>query len=163
MDLSKFIGREKELSQLWIWLSDNFSPVRILSGLGGLGKTSLAYTFAERLIYQSHAGIDRVIWLGAKPESWSALMGAYVKPTRIDFSEINEALEQLLLESGCPAEQIPDVPSRDQLLQLGVEHLSTFNYLIILDNLDTLSDDDQQDLLHVIKINCVLHLNPRQF
>ncbi len=78
IDLSQFIGRNKELSQLWLWLSDNFSPVRIISGLGGVGKTSLAYTFAERLIYQSHAGIDRVIWLGAKSLSGNIMWDCIV-------------------------------------------------------------------------------------
>jgi tetratricopeptide (TPR) repeat protein len=154
VDLSQFIGRDRELRELWFWLSDNFSPVRIVSGLGGVGKTSLVYTFAERLIYHSHAGIDRVIWLGAKPETWSGSKGSFIKSSRVDFTDITEALKQLLMESGCPPEQMPESPSLDELLRLGVEHLATFNYLIVLDNLDSLSDADQQLLLYLMVQLC---------
>ncbi len=112
------------------------------------------YTFAERLIYHSHAGIDRVIWLGAKPETWSGSKGTFVKSSRVDFKNISEALVQLLAESGCPPEQVPDSPSLDELLRLGVEHLSAFNYLIVLDNLDSLSDADQQLMLHLMVQLC---------
>jgi hypothetical protein len=154
VDLSEFYGRDRELRELWLWLSDNSSPVRIVSGLGGVGKTSLVYTFAERLIYYSHAGIDRVIWLGAKPETWSGSKGSFIKSSRVDFSDITEALKQLLMESGCPPEQMPEAPSLDELLMLGVEHLTAFNYLIVLDNLDSLSDADQQLLLHLMVQLC---------
>jgi len=58
------------------------------------------------------------------------------------------------MESGCPPEQIPESPSLDELLRLGVEHLTAFNYLIVLDNLDTLSDPDQELLLHLIVQLC---------
>jgi hypothetical protein len=154
VDLSQFYGRDRELRELWLWLSDNFSPVRIVSGLGGVGKTSLVYTFAERLIYHSHAGIDRVIWLGAKPETWSGSKGSFIKSSRVYFTDITEALKQILMESGCPSEQMPEEPSLDELLKLGLEHLATFNYLIVLDNLDSLSDADQQLLLHLMVQLC---------
>jgi hypothetical protein len=150
IELSKFVGRDKELYELWFWLGDVFSPVKILSGLGGVGKTSIAYTFAERLIYEAKSNVDRVIWLGAKEESFSATKAKMIPAQRIDFTTIDNVLAELLQESGCPPQQVPDNPSRDQLMHLVREHLSMFSYLIILDNVDSLSDDDQQIVFHMM-------------
>jgi hypothetical protein len=93
IELSKFVGRDKEMYELWIWLGDAFSPVKILSGLGGVGKTSIAYTFSERLIYEAKSNIDRVIWLGAKEESFSAIKAKMMPLQRVDFRTIDNVLE----------------------------------------------------------------------
>jgi hypothetical protein len=45
---------------------------------------------------------------------------------------------------GCPPEQIPEKPSREELMTLSQEHLRFHNYILILDNVDTLNDDDQR-------------------
>jgi tetratricopeptide (TPR) repeat protein len=156
IELSKFVGRDKELYELWLWLGDAFSPVKILSGLGGVGKTSIAYTFAERLIYEAKSNVDRVIWLGAKEESFSATKAKMIPTQRVNFSTIDNVLEELLQESGCPPQLIPDNPSRDQLMHLVREHLSMFSYLIVLDNVDSLSDDDQQIIFHMMMQLCSL-------
>ena len=36
----RFIGRDKELSDLWRWLSNPYALVKVVSGFGGLGKTT---------------------------------------------------------------------------------------------------------------------------
>jgi hypothetical protein len=154
IELSQFIGRDKELYKLWLWLGDAFSPVKILSGLGGVGKTSIAYTFAERLIYETQSNIDKVIWLGAKEESFSPHRGKMVPAARVDFKTIDDALKQLLLESGCPPQLISEDPSRDELMRLIVEHLSSFAYLVIVDNVDSFSDEDQQQTFHIMTQLC---------
>jgi hypothetical protein len=71
-ELVKFFGREKELATLWSWLVDPFDPVKLIAGLGGLGKTSLAYTFAERFVYQCPGEFEKLIWLGAKKNYFRA-------------------------------------------------------------------------------------------
>ena len=156
IELSKFVGRDMEMYELWLWLGDAFSPVKILSGLGGVGKTSIAYTFAERLIYEAKSNIDRVIWLGAKEESFSATKARMMPTQRVDFRTIDDVLQELLEESGCPAQQIPDKPSRDELMHLVREHLSMFSYLVVLDNVDSLSDEDQQIIFHMMMQLCSL-------
>ena len=154
IELSQFVGRDKELYKLWLWLGDAFSPVKILSGLGGVGKTSIAYTFAERLIYETKSNIDKVIWLGAKEESFSPHKGKMIPTSRVDFKTIDDALKQLLLESGCPPQLISEDPSRDELMRLLVEHLSSFSYLVIVDNVDSFSDEDQQQTFHIMTQLC---------
>ncbi|WP_322414511.1 RNA-binding domain-containing protein [Mesorhizobium huakuii] len=149
-DLGELRGRDKEITSLWRWLSDQFSPVHILCGLGGLGKTSIAYTFAERVIFNSIPEFDRVVWLGAKAETYSGLKDKLIVSSRVDFDGIDKLLLEILGETGCPPQQIPDNPSRDQLMTLCSQHLSAYRYLLFIDNVDTLADEDQQLAFHLI-------------
>jgi tetratricopeptide (TPR) repeat protein len=153
-DFDGLIGREEELMALWNWLSDSFSPIKIICGLGGLGKTSLVYTFAERLLKSYATDFDRMIWLSAKDRTFSAERNQEVPTQRLDFTNIEELLRQILLESGCPEEQMPEDADRDTLLQMSKDHLSHFSYIIIVDNVDTLSDDDQQLIFHLFTQLC---------
>jgi hypothetical protein len=77
-----------------------------------------------------------------------------VPTSRVDFKTIDDALKQLLLESGCPTQLISEDPSRDELMRLLVEHLSSFSYLAIVDNVDSFSDEDQQQIFHILTQLC---------
>jgi hypothetical protein len=125
-----------------------------LSGLGGVGKTSIAFTFAERLISQPPSYIDRLVWLGAKEETFSPLGDEFLPTSRFDFDEIDEFLVQLLLQLGCPINQVPDEPSRQQLMYLVQQHLGAFSYFLIVDNADTFSDDDQRMIIGLLTQLC---------
>lgn len=153
-DFVRLIGRDREISDLWMWIADVFSPIKILSGLGGVGKTSIAYTFSERIIYHGPNNIDRLVWLGAKTETFSGELNKLVPTSRTDFSKIDELLVQLLLHTGCPPEQIPDDPTREDLLGLCQQHLSAFTYFLVVDNVDTLTDEEQQTVFHVLTQLC---------
>ncbi|WP_084302584.1 RNA-binding domain-containing protein [Bradyrhizobium sp. WSM2254] len=152
-ELKHLIGREEQLTELWSWLPDVFSPVKILSGLGGVGKTSIAYTFAERLLYQSPEYIDKILWLGAKTETYLGLRGTFAD-TRLDFETIDELLTNIILEAGCPPEQVPEKPSRQELMTLAQHHLGFHSYILVIDNVDTLNDDDQKKILSLITQLC---------
>jgi Cdc6-like AAA superfamily ATPase len=74
--------------------------------------------------------------------------------TRLDFQTIDEMLTSIILEAGCPLEQIPDKPSRQELMALAQEHLSLHSYILIIDNVDTLNDDDQKKILSLLTQLC---------
>ena len=149
-DMNHFVGREPEISELWRWLNDPFNPIKVLAGLGGLGKTSIAHSFAERVIYQRPATFTKVLWLGAKQKTFSAVSGKWVQTTRADFESLDDFFMQLALETGCPPNQIPESPSKEDLLTIATENLRAFRYLLFVDDLDTLNDDDQQEAFHDI-------------
>lgn len=155
-DLKQLYGRDSEITQIWSWLADNFSPVRILCGLGGVGKTSIAYTFSERLTYSAPPYINKLVWLGAKERGYSPLIGKEIELARFDFSNIEELLKRLLSETGCPQEQIPTQPSREELLGLAQQHLGMYNYFLVIDNVDTLPDDEQQEIFHLLMQICAV-------
>ena len=49
-NLLEFIGRREYLVALWNWLADLRNPVKILTALGGTGKTAIAYEFCEQVV-----------------------------------------------------------------------------------------------------------------
>ena len=149
-ELGKFIGRETDMATVWEWLSDRFSPVRLICGLGGVGKTSLAYQFGELFAYARPSQFDKLVWLGAKRSTWQASRGEYATLQRIDFFDVDGFLRKLALELGCPDNALEEAASRQDLMALTVEHLAEFRFLVIVDDVDTLEDEDQQTLYFVI-------------
>ncbi|WP_284257337.1 AlbA family DNA-binding domain-containing protein [Acidocella aquatica] len=149
-ELGKFIGRENDISALWEWLADKFSPVRLICGLGGLGKTSLAYYFAEIFVYSRPAQFDKLIWLSAKQKNWQASRDRYTELLRVDFFNVDDFLIALAIELGCPEEIIHNRVDRQSRLELIVELLEEFKFLVIVDDVDTLEDSDQQSLYYLI-------------
>lgn len=153
-EFTGLIGRDEQITKLWSWLSDGFSPIKILSGLGGVGKTSIAYSFAERLIFKRGTSIDRIVWLGAKVETFSGELNRFVATSRTDFATVNELLVNILLETGCPKTLIADDISDEHLLELCSEHLSAHRYLLLVDNVDSMKDDEQQLVFHLLTQVC---------
>ena len=153
-DFTRLIGRDDQLAQLWSWLADSFSPIKILSGLGGVGKTSIVYTFAERLIFRRGVALDRVVWLGAKSETFSGELDRFVPVARTDFVTIEQLLYNILFETGCPKSAIPEDATEENLLELCREHLAVHRYLLIVDNVDSLTDEEQQLVYHLLTQLC---------
>lgn len=146
----RFIGREEYLSSLWRWLGDRYNPVKLLAGLGGLGKTSIAREFAEAVVSTCPAGISKVVWLSAKQKFYAAIRGKYVPLTRVDFQDGDGLLRSLLSELGMPGEQMSADWSREDLIEEAISHLRAFPSLLIVDDLDSLAPDVQQDAFHTL-------------
>jgi hypothetical protein len=72
------------------------------------------------------------------------------KTARVDFEDIESFLKSLLLETGCPPSEIDEDSSPDNLRHLCLGHLSSFRYLVIVDDVDTLDDEMQQEMLYLI-------------
>ena len=149
-ELGKFIGREADMSSLWEWLADKFSPVRLICGLGGVGKTSLAYHFSELFAYARPAQFDKLVWLGAKKKNWLASRDRYESPSRIDFFDVDGFLEKLAIELGCPEARVAEASDRQNLMELIVEQLEAFKFLVVVDDVDTLEDAEQQSIYHLV-------------
>ncbi len=65
----RLIGRDDLLTDLSRRLSDPDSkPVMVLSGLGGIGKTALAYELVQRVLGAGR--FDRLAWQGARSEEF---------------------------------------------------------------------------------------------
>jgi len=144
-DLIEFVGREEQLATLRGWILDTRSPVRLLTGIGGLGKTTLANRFAEEEAETGGGDIDWVIWLTAKKQTYSALQGKLVSTKRVDFSGLNDLLNEILRILAYELPSADEEPMTEELVDRAVEALSIVPCLIVVDDIDSLEPEDQKE------------------
>lgn len=145
LDLVAFVGREAPLAALRTWLTDSRSPVRLITGIGGLGKTTLAYRFAEEVGQTGAGNIEWIIWLTAKQQTFSALRGQFVAASKVDFTSLASLYGAILaaLSHEMPAEE--EEPTLNQIADRVVEALSSYSCLVIVDDIDSLSPEQQKE------------------
>jgi hypothetical protein len=149
-DLIEFVGREDSLAELRTWLTDVKTPVRLITGIGGLGKTTLAYRFAEEVTDTKASSIEWVVWLTAKEQTYSALRGEMVPTGKVDFDDLRTLYHAMLkaLSHEFPiADEEPDI---DELTDRVVEALSTYSCLVIVDDIDGLAPDQQKEVVSAL-------------
>ncbi|WP_417792994.1 AAA family ATPase [Terasakiella pusilla] len=153
--LYKFVGRQESLSTLWEWLNDMYATVKVVSGYGGLGKTTLCRKFAEDIIASSPYGIEKVIWLTAKKRVYDVTRGK-VRDTEWEyespqFQTPTEMCRKILFELAYEMKEIPSYDELSDYLDLLVETLRTFPVLLIIDDTDTLVEE-QHELFQFLNI-----------
>lgn len=143
---SKFIGREGILSLLWEWLSDEFEYSKILCGDGGKGKTSIAYEFSTKFVSQAPYGYERVVWLSVKEKQFSGIDNDYYDLHDSDFSCARSFLLNLLEKCSLESEEYDGLAINEIKKELR-SSLPIFPSLIIVDDIDSLSDDEQRKVV----------------
>ncbi|MCA1594788.1 MAG: putative DNA binding domain-containing protein, partial [Acidobacteria bacterium] len=146
----KFIGREGYLQQLWVWLSDNYSPGKLLAGVGGVGKTTIVREFAEDIVRMPPHGLEYVMWFSAKQRYYIAASANYINTERIDFKDTESLLKAILQEYGYSPSEIKEEWSRVELEEEVIESLRTIPALIVVDDVDSLMVEEQNDVLHTM-------------
>ncbi len=149
-DLIEFVGREDILAKLRGWLSDSRSPVRLVTGIGGLGKTSIAYRFCEEVADTQAGSIEWVLWFTAKQKTYSALRGQLVQTAKVDFSNLNELFIAILKSFSYEFEQQDEDPTSSELLERVVEAFSSYTCLVVIDDIDSLSPEDQREAVSAL-------------
>lgn len=149
-DMVRFVGREKELSTLRTWILDRRSPVKLISGIGGLGKTSVAYHFCEELASSGAGEFDYIAWVSAKKTTYAALRGEMVKTTRHDFSTVQELLQRLILILAGQSSTEEDA-DEEECADILVDALTYRPSFIVVDDLDSLSPDEQRKCATVLQ------------
>ncbi len=148
----QFVGREEYLTILWKWLFDKYMPAKLLTGLGGVGKTTLAREFVEEIIRSAPVLYERVVWLSAKEQFYTAIQGEFKPTTRVDFYDLNSLLISILQEIGWPEDQIDHEWIREDLLDKTIESLSEIPILLIIDDIDSLDLSEQHDVFQAIAL-----------
>jgi hypothetical protein len=124
-DVEHFYGREPELAQLERWITQEQCKVVTVTGLPGIGKTALALALVDRIQTQ-FAGLI-----------WKSL---HVTPS------ITTLLDSLLNTLGQPATH-----NIQQNIQQLVKLLRQRQYLLILDGLDAVSEQDKDQYIYFIQ------------
>ncbi|HBN8384872.1 RNA-binding domain-containing protein [Pseudomonas nitroreducens] len=145
-----FVGREAYISRLWKWFVDRFNPVKLLAGIGGVGKTALAREFSEQVARAAPFEFQKIVWLSAKKQFYTAVQGKYVASTRVDFEGTDGLLRQICLELGMLDDEIQEDTSREELIELTINALKEMPALVIVDDIDSLEPDQQQDTFHAL-------------
>lgn len=150
-DLINFVGRNEQLASLRQWCGDMRSPLRLITGIGGLGKTALAYHFSEEVIKTGAGEVEAVIWLTAKQQTFSALRGKMVATSRVDFSDLSSLINAILKVLQFTPPMSEDDLDIDELGDHLVEGLSIIPSLVIVDDLDTLSPEEQRETVAALQ------------
>jgi hypothetical protein len=133
-----FIGREKQLQELWTWFSDPSSRRWALSGDGGKGKTAIAYFFATQVRDSPPPLYVTVLWLSAKRIKFTE--GTIIETPYADFSNLDSALNSLLSQYGWNDEtKQPTQTKAKKLLEL----FDAFPALVVVDDIDSLETTEE--------------------
>lgn len=148
---SRFFGRDDVKESLWNWLADPFSKYRVIAGAGGIGKTSAVYSFCEEVCAEGPLGLEQVVWLSAKVRQFDAIADKatllpYQSGSRqfgqsyFDFESLLDAMSFHLAIS----DEEWDGCGTQAKRKLIADALSLIKSIIIIDDLDSLSPDDQR-------------------
>ena len=139
----KFIRREAMLDRLWAWLGDDLSHWRVIAGEGGLGKTSVAYEFAEQLLRYPEQPFDQVLWLSAKQQQFDGMRNAYRRMPETHYHSFDELLTILCLSLGYKEDEVSNRSQNDRrrMLRDGLILIPSF---IVVDDVDSLDKDEQK-------------------
>ncbi|MEJ6404023.1 RNA-binding domain-containing protein [Yoonia sp. 2307UL14-13] len=151
--LVEFFGRSSELRQLWEWMFDKYNPTRLVTGLGGMGKTTLVREFCEQIEHSPPVFVNNILWFGAKKYSFRADLGRPIANTgefSPDFSTPTELYKLILENIAFSEEEIEGLESRDEFIDALSSGLAVISAFIVVDDLDTLSPDDQAEIFQTL-------------
>ena len=143
-DYSTFFGREDERGQILDHLNHPRAWLTIIDGIGGVGKTALAFNCAEHIRDSSLQGDDDfefVIWASAKLDRLTASGISQIDPT---FSDLTTLIRTIFDVTGFSGYHTEDE------VALAKEILSVSKTLLVLDNLETVIDPDLYTFLQDI-------------
>ena len=146
----RFVGRRDDTVLLWEWFLDTYAPLKLASGLGGVGKTTLVREFTEDVVTSAPNGIEKVVWLSAKTAVYTAIQGKYQLASRVDFTDVVSLLKAVLVELGEPEQNLIDLDDQDELLDTLTKNLTLIPAFLVVDDLDSLPLDLQQEAFHCL-------------
>ncbi|UUO09435.1 ATP-binding protein [Alcaligenes faecalis] len=144
----KFVGRDSIINTLWRWLGDDLSHVKVLAGEGGLGKSSIAYEFAERVSETPSVPFEQVMWLTAKEQQFRAFDDQYVKVPERHYTSYQELLAAICERLPFTTAELAGATVTE--LKRMVKHgLSNTASLVIVDDVDSLPTEEQRQVLEL--------------
>ena len=151
-ELIRFVGRETHLRELWEWLLKRQPPSKLLTGLGGVGKTSIARMFAESIIDKAPINFERVIWLSAKRSYWRPLHDEHKRfeEKAIKYQDTVSLLRSLLSELGMLESELDDETDLDDLIEHCVNSLKITPSFLVIDDMDSLNFEEQAEAFHTV-------------
>ncbi len=124
------VGREALVTEVVASVLDPEAlPVAMITGLGGIGKTAIAYEVAQRAFKSGQ--FDSMAWVSSKSESF---VGARIQQQRADGVTLTTLLIALAQQLKIAVPSQADLNALANLISTALE---TRRALIVLDNLET--------------------------
>jgi len=139
-----FVGREEEIKTILQSLQPNSRTFIIgIEGIGGMGKSTLAMEVSHRCI--ENELFQSIIWISAQ-ESILTLHG--IEPVIPEAKTLSDILINIGSALGNPT--IGNLAIQDQIRR-AYNLLSRQTTLLVLDNFETLSKNEQRDILDFLR------------
>ena len=135
--VTDFVGRTREISELYEWFRSRDTNRWVVWGDGGAGKSAVAYEFATRIRDSNPAGYVAVGWVSAKSEQFT---DGQVQPTSPDFTDMPTAVEAMLI-SLYPW-HLDDNLSNAEAERRLLRAMNEMPALIVVDDVDTVLEDE---------------------
>ena len=134
-DETGFIGRNDQIEKLHKALLGPY-PVITITGEGGLGKTALALKVCYDLLDEETNPFDAIIWTTAKAS----------KLTNTEIASIDGAISTSIGLFEHASAVIGEETSKKPLDKL-ISHLEAFPILLVIDNLESVLDENIRELV----------------
>lgn len=133
-----FVGRKRELQELFQWLQDDRAKHWALVGEGGKGKSALAYELALAAKTRAPEPLSLILWITGKRRRFDL---GQVFEEAPDFWSLESELDALLKQYGW-VEHLKDSSElkKEKVLSL----LTEFPALVVVDDIDSLSAVDEE-------------------
>ncbi|HET6595823.1 MAG TPA: tetratricopeptide repeat protein [Anaerolineales bacterium] len=139
-----FVGREEEIESILQSLQPNSRTFIVgIEGIGGVGKSTLATEISYRCIENDL--FEAVIWISAK-ESMLTLHG--IEPVIPEAKTLSDILITIGTSLGNPT--IGNLSMQDQIKR-AYNLLARQTTLLVLDNFESLSKNEQRDILDFLR------------
>ncbi|MGB0871434.1 MAG: NB-ARC domain-containing protein [Flavobacteriales bacterium] len=136
-DETGFIGRQNDVKDVLKLILGNNRVVSII-GDGGIGKTALALKVGYDIIDLGEQNpFDIVIWVSAKTSMLTASGVKEIKNALVDYGGIVESISMSIDDSG----------STNDHLEMILEYMELFNVLLIIDNLETILNENIREFI----------------
>lgn len=149
----RYIDRNNYLSELVEVLNNERIRCAQINGLGGIGKTSFVRNFCDRLINKEiklRKPIKYIVWITGKLDFFTS--SGFIETIReyeLSFEEMIDTFANVL--------SIDKLAKTEEELQNDVlEKLSKYNALIVMDNMETISDDRIMKFMRMVPVNCMV-------
>jgi len=141
----KFFGRQDSINKILETLIRGGTFIASIDGVGGIGKTALAYYFCKEIVLPSNQ-FDYLVWLTAKETVFDPFSSdLMIKTVRSSFRGIEELIDTTL--SVIKFEELIDKPLEEKKKFLEDQVLKSEKIFFVLDNLESVDDNQFFDYI----------------
>lgn len=149
-DDTGYIGRKKEINEIKQLLLNNKNQIVTIIGNGGIGKTAIAVKTLYDLVEDNQNKFEAIIWISLKTKTLSKGEFVIINNSIKDIPSMYlSGEESIIKEEG--------LSPKENLLNF----MKIFNVLLVLDNLETVNNEDINQFIKDIPENSKVLITSR--